>query len=107
MEDGVVSMMLVYYMHVFQGGVLVNVESRGQTTGFMAMLQVSSGYQDHRPTAHFSNTSSNGVPKNFEQYDRPGVLDGKPVEGVVVVLSSNQLNIATFVHQMGYVINHQ
>ncbi len=35
------------------------------------------------------------------QYDRPRVLGSKPVDGVLVVLSSNQLNIATFVHQMG------
>ncbi len=34
------------------------------------------------------------------QYDRPRILGCKPVEGVLVVLSSNQINIATFVHQM-------
>ncbi len=34
------------------------------------------------------------------QYDRTRVLGCKPVDGVLVVLSSNQLNIATFVHQM-------
>ncbi len=42
--------------------------------------------------------------KNLGQYDRPRVHGGKPVDGVLVVLSSNQLNIATFVHKMGDVI---
>ncbi len=40
--------------------------------------------------------------KNIGQYDRPRVLGCKPVDGVQVVLSSNQLNIAMFVHQMGH-----
>ncbi len=35
------------------------------------------------------------------QYDRPRALGCEPVDGVLVVLSSYQLNIATFVHQMG------
>ncbi len=35
------------------------------------------------------------------QYDRPRVFGCEPVDGVLVVLSSNQINIATFVHQMG------
>ncbi len=39
--------------------------------------------------------------KNLGQYDRPRVLGCEPVDGVLVVLSSIQLNIATFVHQMG------
>ncbi len=39
--------------------------------------------------------------KNLGQYDRLSVLACKPVDGVLVVLSSDQLNIATFVHQMG------
>ncbi len=34
------------------------------------------------------------------QYDRPRVLGCEPVDGVLVVLSSNKLNIAIFVHQM-------
>ncbi len=38
---------------------------------------------------------------NWDQYDRPRVLGCKPVDGVLLVLSSNQINIATFVHQMG------
>ncbi len=37
--------------------------------------------------------------KSLGQYDRPRVLE--PVDGVLVVLISNQINIATFVHQMG------
>ncbi len=32
------------------------------------------------------------------QYDRPTVLGCEPVDGVLVVLSSNQLNIAKFVN---------
>ncbi len=39
--------------------------------------------------------------KNLDQYDRPRVLGCEPVDGVLVVLSSNQINIATFVNQMG------
>ncbi len=38
---------------------------------------------------------------NMDQYNRPRVLGCEPVDGVLVVLSSNQINIATFVHQMG------
>ncbi len=34
------------------------------------------------------------------QYDRPREHGCEPVGGVMVVLSSNQLNIAMFVHQM-------
>ncbi len=34
------------------------------------------------------------------QYDRPRVLGCEPVDGVLVVLSSNEINIPTFVHQM-------
>ncbi len=41
--------------------------------------------------------------KNLGQYDRPREFRCKPVNGVLVFLSSNQLYIATFVHQMGYV----
>ncbi len=37
----------------------------------------------------------------MNQYDRSGVLGCKLVDGVLVVLSSNQSNIVTFVHQMG------
>ncbi len=37
-------------------------------------------------------------PKNVGKYDRPSVLGCKPVYGILVVLSSNQINIATFVH---------
>ncbi len=40
-------------------------------------------------------------PKNLGQYDIPRVLGCKPVDVVPAVRSSNQLNIATFVHQMG------
>ncbi len=32
------------------------------------------------------------------QYDRPRVLGCKPVDGVLGVLSSNQLNITAFAH---------
>ncbi len=39
--------------------------------------------------------------KNLGQHDRPRVLGCEPVDGVLVVLSSNQLNIVMFVHQMG------
>ncbi len=39
--------------------------------------------------------------KNLGQYDRPRVHGCEPVGGVLVVLSSNQINIAMFVHQMG------
>ncbi len=38
--------------------------------------------------------------KNLGQYDRPRLLGCEPVDGVLIVLSSNQLNIATFVYQM-------
>ncbi len=38
--------------------------------------------------------------ENHGQYDRPRVLGCKPVDGVLVVLSSNQLYISTFVHQV-------
>ncbi len=38
---------------------------------------------------------------NLGQYDRPRVLGCEPVDGVLVVLSLNQLNIPTFVHQIG------
>ncbi len=38
--------------------------------------------------------------KNLGQYDRPRILGCEPVDGVLVVLSSNQINIASFVHQM-------
>ncbi len=41
--------------------------------------------------------------KNLGQYDRPRILGCKLVEGVLVVLSSNQLNISMFVHQMAEV----
>ncbi len=41
------------------------------------------------------------VYKDLSQYDRPRVLRCEPVDGVMVVLNSNQLNIAMFVHQMG------
>ncbi len=34
-------------------------------------------------------------------YDRPRLLGCKPVDGVLVVLCSDQLNISTIVHQMG------
>ncbi len=45
--------------------------------------------------------------KNLGQYDRPTVFGFEPVDGLLVVLSSNQLNIATFVHQIGDVcISH-
>ncbi len=39
--------------------------------------------------------------KNLGQYCRPRVLGCEPVDGVLVVLSSTELNIATFVHPMG------
>ncbi len=39
--------------------------------------------------------------KTLGQYDRPRVLGCEPVDGVHDGLSSNQLNITTFVHQMG------
>ncbi len=35
--------------------------------------------------------------KNFGQDDRPRILGCEPVDGVLVVLSSNQLNIAAIV----------
>ncbi len=38
--------------------------------------------------------------KNLGQYDRLRVLGCEPIEGVLLVLSSNQINIASFVHQM-------
>ncbi len=34
------------------------------------------------------------------QYDKPRVLGFEPVDGVLVVLSSDQIIIAIFVHQM-------
>ncbi len=37
---------------------------------------------------------------NVGQNNRSGVLGGKPADGVLVVLSSNLLKIAMFVHQM-------
>ncbi len=40
------------------------------------------------------------VTNNVGQYDRPILLGCDPVEGVLIVLSSNKSNIATFVHQM-------
>ncbi len=39
--------------------------------------------------------------KNLGQNDRPDILGCEPVDGVLVVNSLNQLNIAIFVHQMG------
>ncbi len=39
--------------------------------------------------------------KNLDQSDRPRIFGRELVDGVLVVLSSNQLNTATFVHQMG------
>ncbi len=39
--------------------------------------------------------------KKIGQYDIPRVLGFEPVDGVLVVLSSNQLHIVVFVHQMG------
>ncbi len=39
--------------------------------------------------------------KNLSQYDRLRVLGYETVDGVLVVLSSNHINIATFAHQMG------
>ncbi len=41
--------------------------------------------------------------KNLGLYDRPRVLGCEPVDGVLVVLSSNQLNIATLAHHIGCV----
>ncbi len=41
------------------------------------------------------------VSMNMHQYNRPRVHGFEPVVGVVVDLSSNKLNIDTFVHQMG------
>ncbi len=35
------------------------------------------------------------------QYDKPSVHGCEPVDGVLVIHSSNQINIATFFHQMG------
>ncbi len=43
----------------------------------------------------------NSYQKNLDQYDITRVLGCEPVDGVLVVLSSNQINIAIFVHQMG------
>ncbi len=40
---------------------------------------------------------------NLGQFDRPRVLGCEPVDGILVVLSSNQLNIAIIVLQMGNV----
>ncbi len=41
------------------------------------------------------------VSKNVSQYERPRILACKPVDVILVVLSLNQSNIATFVLQMG------
>ncbi len=41
------------------------------------------------------------APKNWGQYDKPRVLGRKPVDGLLVVLRSNQISIGTFIHQMG------
>ncbi len=38
------------------------------------------------------------------QYDRPRVLGSEPIDDVLIVLSSNQLNIGMFVHQMADVL---
>ncbi len=39
--------------------------------------------------------------KNLSQYDGPRVLGSEPLDGILVVLSSNQIKIVTFGHQMG------
>ncbi len=39
--------------------------------------------------------------KNLSQYHGASILGSEPIDGVLGVLSSNQINIATFVHQMG------
>ncbi len=39
--------------------------------------------------------------KNLGQYDRSRILGCEQVDRVLVVLSSNQINIASFVNQMG------
>ncbi len=39
--------------------------------------------------------------RTWTKYDRPRVLGCQPVDGALVVLSLNQITIATFVHQMG------
>ncbi len=41
------------------------------------------------------------VVKNLGQYNRPRVLGCEPVDGVLDVLSSKQINITTFVHPIG------
>ncbi len=45
---------------------------------------------------------ANQCSKNMCQYDRPRILACELVDQVLVVPSSNQINIATFVHQMGH-----
>ncbi len=40
--------------------------------------------------------------KELRQYDRPRLFGCEPVDGELGVLSSNQIHIATFVHQMGH-----
>ncbi len=52
------------------------------------------------PTLLRLKTLSNSFQKNLGQYDRPRILGCEPVDEILVVLSSNQLNIAMFVHQM-------
>ncbi len=48
------------------------------------------------------NNIDNATIKHLCQYDRPRVLGCEPVDGGNgLMLSSNLLNIATFVHQMG------
>ncbi len=44
--------------------------------------------------------------KNLGIYDRPRVLTSEPVYGVQVVLRSNQIDIATFVHKMADTYTH-
>ncbi len=60
-------------------------------------LQTKIGCSKRFFTKKMSSTTIN----NLGQYDRPIVLGCKPVDGVLVVHSSNQIYIATFVHQMG------
>ncbi len=43
-----------------------------------------------------------GTQKNLGQYDRFRVLGCEPVDGILVVLNSNQKHIVTFVHQIEY-----
>ncbi len=44
--------------------------------------------------------------KNLGQYDRPRIPGCKPVDGVLVVLSSNQLNIAMFFTRWEKCVSH-